>query len=233
MMVCGSCLGILTWSARMANLVNFFQGNYDYKNNDLTQAAYYLSIAYTSRAVFVVSYAMDYIVLTAARLMVLDQMSDFAAPKEGTARKWWIAAGRGVMAVGVLGNSVGLAANIASSVYHQRAAEDMSKSYAFYAANKSSDGEKFDLTARETFQQALSIASYQSFCEVAVLMFVLAAYIVAGVFSARRIKKAVSVRAPPNIYTGHPYRFNAVNMYYTLLALRWQRSIGCDSRLSE
>jgi hypothetical protein len=211
--VCGSCLGILTWSARMANLVNYFQGNYEYKYKNFTQSAYSLSIAYTARAVFVVSYAMDYLVLTAARLLVLDQMSDFAAPKEETARKWWTAAGRGVMAVCVLGNSVGLAANIASSVYHQRAADDMSKAYEFFAANKSSDGAKFDLSARETFQQALSIASYQSFCEVAVLMFVLAAYIVAGVLSARRIKKAVSVRAPPNIYTGRPNLFNAVNMY--------------------
>jgi hypothetical protein len=220
LMVCGSCFGIVTWSTRMVNLLYYFEGNDAYKNKKFTEAASTLAIAYRWRAAWVVSYAIDYTILTAARLLVLDQMSDFAAPKMETARKWWILGGRGVMAVGVLGNFVGIAANIVSAVYCGLASEDMSTAFALHTAGKSSDGQKFDSSGRASFQKALQFASYQSWCEVVVLMVVLAAFLAAGVLSARRLSKAVSVRAPAITYTRHLCSFDAVNRYFTLLALR-------------
>jgi hypothetical protein len=47
--------------------------------------------------------AADLLCLSAAKLMVLDRMSVFAAPQGIGMRGWWAAAGRVVMAAVVLG----------------------------------------------------------------------------------------------------------------------------------
>ena len=93
------------------------------------------ALSYSWRAVFTVTYAIEFLCLSAAKLMVLDRMSDFAAGQDEVTRKRWAAGGRMVMAVVVLGNAVGLAANIAAAVHAQRAAEAASTASALFAAN--------------------------------------------------------------------------------------------------
>ncbi len=92
------------------------------------------------------------------------------------------------MAVVVLGNAVGLAANIAAAVRIQKAAEAASTASAYLAANSTQVAfDSFSLSSREV-ELAVSIASVQSFCEVAVLLFIVAAIVVAGVVCARIIR---------------------------------------------
>ena len=67
-------------------------------------------------------YAIEFMCLSTAKLMALELMSDFVAPLGSNARRHWILGGRIVMAVVVLGNAVGLAANIAAAVHFQNAA---------------------------------------------------------------------------------------------------------------
>jgi hypothetical protein len=95
------------------------------------------ALSYRWHAAFLVTYAIEFMCLSAALLMVLDRMSVFAAPD--MPRRWALA-GRVVMAAVVLGNAVGLAANAAAAVYYQSAAQATSTSSAAYAANKTTTG---------------------------------------------------------------------------------------------
>jgi hypothetical protein len=91
------------------------------------------------------------------------------------------------MAAVVLGNCVGLAANAAAAVHYHKAAQAASAASAAYAANNTNDGDKFYSLSQQEVQRGGSILSVQSFCEVAVLLLIVAAFAVVGVLSARRV----------------------------------------------
>jgi hypothetical protein len=185
LMVCGSCFGAISAAARMMSLENVFNGNDALARGDFIQGTPLLALSYRWFAVLFVTYAIDFMCLSAARLMVLDRMSDFAAGQDEVARKRWAAGGRMVMAVVVLGNAVGLAANVAAAVHAQRAAETAGSAAALFAASSTQLArESLSLSLTEV-QLATSIAAVQRFCEVAVLLLIVAAFVVAGVVCAR------------------------------------------------
>ena len=138
-------------------------------------------------AVYLVTYAIEFLCLSAAKLMVLDRMSVYAAWQDDGSRKRWAAAARAVMAVVVLGNAVGLAANIAAAVYFQRAAEAASTASALFAANSTQLARESVSLSQTEVQLAGSISAVQSWCEVVVLLLIVAAFIAAGLACARRI----------------------------------------------
>jgi hypothetical protein len=185
LMVCGSCFGAVTWAARMTQFVYFVNSDDATSRGDPGQTWSLLALSYSWFAVFLVIYAIDFLCLSAARLMVLDRMSYFvAAQGEGTMQRW-AAGGRMVMAVVVLGNAVGLVANVAAAVHAQRAAETASTASALFAANSNEAAlESFALSQSE-LQLAVYISAVQSFCEVAALLLIVAAFVVAGVVFAR------------------------------------------------
>jgi hypothetical protein len=185
LMACGSCVGAVAWAAWMMGLVNGFKGN---ASEDPAQLASLFVLAYSWRAVFLVTYAVEFLCLSAAKLMVLDRMSVFAAPQGARLHKRWALAGRVVMAAVVLGNCAGLAANAAAAVHYHKAAQAASTASAAYAANNTNDGDEFlySLSQEET-QRGGSIASVQMFCEVAVLLLIVVAFAVVGALSARRV----------------------------------------------
>jgi hypothetical protein len=186
LMVCGSCFGAVTWAAIMMSLVNGFNSRGVVQNfSGLTEQWSLLALSRSWGALFSVSYAIEFMCLSAAQLMVLDRMSEFAAGQDEGTRKRWAAGGRVVMAVVVLGNAVGLAANIAAAVHGQRAAEAASTASAFWAANNPPLAIEHMEISRAAVELALSISAVQQFCEVAVLLLIVAAFIVAGVVCAR------------------------------------------------
>ncbi len=93
-----------------------------------------------------------------------------------------------VMAFVVLGNAVGLAANFAAAVHFQRAAEAASTSSALFAANSTEAARESVSLSQTEVQLAVSISAVQSFCEVAVLLLIVAAFVVAGAACARVIR---------------------------------------------
>ena len=105
-----------------------------------------------------------------------------------------------VMAVVVLGNAVGLAANVAAAVHVQRAAEAASAASALFAANSNPAALESYALSQSELQLAVSISAVQSFCEVAVLLLIVAAFVVAGVVFARvmssRLRAANAASAP-------------------------------------
>jgi hypothetical protein len=184
LMTCGSCVGVVAWTARMMNLVNLFNGNF---GNPQLEEPSLLAVAFSWFAAFHVTHALEFLCLTAAQLMVLDRMSMFVAPEGSAMRKRWVSAGRAVMAAAVLGNAVGLAGNVASAVYYQKASEASSAAAACYAADNIEKGNGYRQERIRFVQLGGSILSVQRFCEVAVLLVIVASFLVAGVLSAQRV----------------------------------------------
>jgi hypothetical protein len=184
--LCGSCVGAVSWATRMMNLVHGILGNHRQSNTTLAQVFSRFALSFSWRAAFSVFYAIEFLCLSAAQLMVLDRMSDFVA-RAGDRRKRWIVGGRIVMAVVLLGNAAGLAANIAAAVQFQNGVIAFSTASEFSSANNTKNADTYVSTGLAHIQLALSIGSVQSFCEVAVLLLIVAAFVVVGVLCARRI----------------------------------------------
>jgi hypothetical protein len=187
LMTCGSCVGAVAWAAYMMGLVNGFKGNTISFEEDPAQRASLAVLNYSWQAAFLVTYAVEFLCLSAAKLMVLDRMSVFAAPQGARLQKRWALAGRVVMAAVVLGNCVGLAANAAAAVHYHRAAAAARAEAAYYTVNNTEAAEDMLFLGQQEVQRGGSIASVQSFCEVAVLLLIVAAFAVVGVLSARRV----------------------------------------------
>ena len=81
LMLCGSCVGAVSWATRMMNLVHGILGNHRQSNTTLAQQFSRFALSFSWRAAFSVFYAIEFLCLSAAKLMVLDRMSDFAAPQ--------------------------------------------------------------------------------------------------------------------------------------------------------
>ena len=193
LMLCGSCFGAVAWWADMQVLVLGFNLNNNPASSTLTIAQAYSIVAQSPRwvAAFVVTYAMEFLCLSAAKLMVLDRMMEFAMRKgEGVWRRW-VVGGRAVMAAVVAGNAVGLGGNIAAAVYFQRSGESFSAASAAFAANNTADANNFVNLGVQQNQLAGSTQSLQSFCEVAVLLLIIVAFAVVGAACTRRINSAL------------------------------------------
>jgi hypothetical protein len=80
-MLCGSCVGVFTWAAKMIQLVRLFEGNNALSNGDFVEGWSFLAFSFRRNAAFAVTYAIEFLCLTTAKLMVLDRMSGFAAPQ--------------------------------------------------------------------------------------------------------------------------------------------------------
>jgi len=192
LMLCGSMFGAVAWGANMQNLVL----NFNAQNNPsstLTLSQKLSSAAQIRRwiAAFSVTYAMEFLCLSVAKLMVLDRMKDFAAPKGDGMSRRWVVGGRVVLAAVVAGNVVGLGGNVAAAVYFERTAVFFSAASAAYAANNTADAENFDNLGQQQGQLASSTQALQSFCEVAVLLLIIVAFAVVGAACARRVSSAL------------------------------------------
>jgi hypothetical protein len=176
---CGSCFGAVAWAVNMMQLVNFFKGNASARDRSL------IALSLSWKSAFLVAYAVEFLCMCAAKLMVLDRMLVFAAPQGAGMPKLWATAGRFVMAAVVLGNAAGLVANAAAAVHYHTAAQTGSKASAAYAANNTNDGYRFLITSQHEAQLGGSLASVQSFLEVAVLLLIIVAFAAVGVLCAR------------------------------------------------
>ncbi len=142
-------------------------------------------------AAFNITYAVEFACLSVAKLMVLSRLTDFAANNAGTLSKAFVVGARVVMAVVVVGNTVGLCSNVAAGVYYQRAADYYLEVADAYAANRTADASQFLKRAGEQLDLAFPTESVQEFCEVGVLVVIIAAFATAGGVSLLRIRSAL------------------------------------------
>ncbi len=197
----------------MVFFMNFHESEDAILRGRLAEANSFMARSSVWRAAFSVTYAIDFLCLSAAKLMVLDRMSVFAAPQGDDKLKRWVAGGRAVMVAVVLGNVIGLAGNLAATVHFQKAAEAHSAASAHFAANDTEDGNKYSNAARTSYELALSISSVQRFCEVTILLLILAAFALVGIVSARRVSSALNLldTAGPEVAAGMMLRGRTVN----------------------
>ena len=190
LMMCGSCVGAVTWGAWMQSLATAFTAELG-PSLSLDQRALFWSLSDRWNAVFRVTYAIEFLCLSVAKLIVLDRMSDFAAGS--WMGKHWVAVRRIVMASVVAGNLAGLASNIAAAVYFDRVADWQVLRSADLAANNTDAAAQKLAQAIDEYEYALFISSVQSFLEAAVLLVIVLAFTVVGLASARRVRSALSI----------------------------------------
>ena len=188
LMCVGSVFGAVTWAAWMQFLVLFFKSfapgllNVQFQSLN-AQAQYWVTAFY-------LAYAIEFLCLTVAKLMVLDRMADFSAKSNSLSRRLAVG-GRVVMAAVVVGNVVGLCGDIAAAVYFKEAGDVFIVSSAAFTANNTDAGNKYSNEAFQKFSVATSTQSVQQFCEVAVLLIIILAFAVVGIASARRVSSAL------------------------------------------
>ncbi len=145
------------------------------------------------------TYAIEFLCLSVAKLMVLDRMSNFATPQAGGAslRTRWILGSRVVTGVVLAGNAVGLAGMIASAVHFNNAAEHFSSASLYFRANNTANGLASVQSARDDVEYGASVFTVQAFCEVAVLLVIVCAFVAVAVACSNRITSTLlAVRLP-------------------------------------
>jgi hypothetical protein len=148
------------------------------------------SLAALWHAVFCVAYAAEFCCLSLAELMVLDRMWVFAV--HGKSRLW-IVAGWFVMLVVFICNIVGLASNVAASVYFKDASSCLAEASRLFEIRMTIEGDAMFASCAEINAKAFTMASIQSFCEVVTLLIIVIAFVVVGIACAHRVSSALLV----------------------------------------
>ncbi len=157
LMCLGSLFGAVTWGAWMQALVVSFNG----LTPGLTTAQSQSLNAQSQYwgASFSVTYGMEFLCLSVAKLLVLHRMADFAAAKgDGMSRRLAVG-GRVVMSVVVVGNVAGLCGNVAAAVYFKEAGDLCMAASAAYSANNTNAGDTFFNLGNQKSSVANEVAS--------------------------------------------------------------------------
>ena len=185
----GSCVGLLSWIAKMQQLVNLLTAS----NLIVLRAFQELELHYAEaarwQAAFSVAYAVEFLCLSADKLLVLDRMSDFAIANNANdiVMKRWTSCGKVAIAVVVTCNIVGVAANLAAAAIFSRSAESFQSAHSFRVAGNDVARRDMVTQAQSQSDDALTASSVQSFCEVAALLLIVAAFAVVGLMCLRRL----------------------------------------------
>ena len=185
LMCVGSVFGAVTWAFWMQALVATFTSFTP--GLSLAQAYSLLAQSQYWGAAFYVPYAIEFLCLSVAKLLVLHRMADFAVPKgDGLSRRLAVG-GRVVMAAVVVGNVVGLCGNVAAAVLSKQTGDLQNAAATAFAANSTQAANAFVAQANQKNSVTNDAGSVQQFCEVAVLLLIIIAFAVIGPACARRL----------------------------------------------
>jgi hypothetical protein len=145
-------------------------------------------------SLFTVMEELEFFFLCAAKLLVLDRLKHVAVPKSKTSSRGWVVGARIVMGCFVAGNAVGLGGSIAAAVYANQVTRFAYQAAAAVIANDTSNSQQL-LQFYENLRSALTRTSraysVYAFSEVAVLMFIVASFVVVGTLCASRMRSAL------------------------------------------
>ena len=210
LMCVGSVFGAVTWVAWMQYLVFELRAVTKFVGD--TTPFEFQSLAAQFQywyAAFCVTYAIEFLCLSVAKLLVLHRMmdviltlnrirlrpdvdnADFAVPKgDGLSRRLAVG-GRIVMAAVVVGNVVGLCGYVAAAVGAKEAGDLNNAAAVAYARNDTDSYNKYYSQANLKTSALSKAASVQQFCEVVVLLIIIFAFAIVGIASARRVSSAL------------------------------------------
>jgi hypothetical protein len=200
LMCCGSCCGAVAWAAWMQVIV------YRLKSDDMARIAetqnvtsvqklYEESLLFLARdfeflSLFTVMEELEFFFLCAAKLLVLDRLKHVAVPKSKISSRRWLVAARIVMGCFVAGNAVGLGGSIAAAVYANQVTRFAYQAAAALVANDTSNSQQF-LQLQSALTRTSRAYSVYAFSEVAVLLFMVASFVVVGTLCASRMRSAL------------------------------------------
>jgi len=189
----GSVLGGAASLAKMQNLSLFFSAvdAFGDPTTPLTRAQIWsiVSQSYRWEAAFNTLSPLDFIFLSVSKLLVLDRMLELVelggvAGWDG--RKLRLARGGAwVLGVVVVGAVVGLGGGFAASGYFVQVANLQSNAAAAFAAGDSAAADQFIASAARVGEVANYAKSVHGFSQVAVLLLIISAFIVAGALFIR------------------------------------------------
>ena len=190
LMTCGSCVGIATWWLWMQRLIYTFK--YHVAPPSTAERLSLRALGQRSRAAFSVTYAIEFLCLSVALLMVLDRMASFVTQRTGGPYLLrWTIAGRIVMGVVVVGNVIGLVCSTIGAVYWQRSSDHQSEAAIYFAGNNTQEGARSAAQGVELLRRAAKFTSLQAVFEAVVLQLILLAFVGTGIESSRRIRSAL------------------------------------------
>ena len=196
LMFCGSCAGAAAWSCNLRSLSLNFVANNAIMTNSTTiapsQVQRMYGVSNRMQSAFLVFYSLEFLCLSVAKLFVLDRLLSFAAPSESNVLQRRLAvAERVVVRVIVAGSSAGVCSNIVAAVYSSRVADYNDDAAAAFDSSDIQQSLMYQALAMEKNKIAEEITSIQQFCEVAVLIIIVLAFVAAGLLCARRIAYAI------------------------------------------
>ena len=196
LMFCGSCAGAAAWSCNLRGLsLNFVANNAAMTNSTTiapSQVQRMFGESNRMQSAFLVFYSLEFLCLSVAKLFVLDRLLSFAAPSESNVLQRRLAfAERVVVRVIVAGNSAGVCSNIVAAVYSSRVADYNDDAAAAFDSSDIQQSMMYQSLAMEKNNIGAQITSIQQFCEVAVLIIIVLAFVAAGLLCARRIAYAI------------------------------------------
>jgi hypothetical protein len=197
LMAFGSCVGIVSWVSKMQQLASNVQAS-DTAQKNTTSGQLYFASAANWQAGFAVNYAVEFLCLTAAQLMVLDRMSDFAMPNGQVTdddKKRWTLWERIVLAAVVTVSIVGVSGNVAAVPYWFLAASYSLSAHSSFSKNNLEESRVLARTAKEYYDQGFNVATVQMACEVAVLLLIICTFAVVGLYCLRRVRSIMSSAA--------------------------------------
>lgn len=194
LMAFGSCVGIASWVSKMQQLASNVQASDIAKMNTSSAQLYFASSA-NWQAGFAVNYAVEFLCLTAAQLMVLDRMSDFAMPSGQVTdddKKRWTLWERIVLAAVVTVSIVGVSGNVAAVPYWVLAASYSSSAYSSFYKNNLEESSDLARTSKHYYDTGYDVAAVQMACEVAVLLLIICTFAVVGFYCLRRVRSIMA-----------------------------------------
>jgi hypothetical protein len=126
-------------------------------------------------------------------------MTDFVTALGGGSEKRWLLAGKTVLAAVVLTCVSGLGVIVAAAVHAHEAGKFYKEASDFYAADNMDSFAKSDNLAHEKAQLFLSTESILLYCHAAVLLFIVAAFLVTGALSVRHMNSMLRGAAASSV----------------------------------
>ena len=197
-MFVSSCTGIITSLAWMQYATHYFaatEAQDGPSNDDNSRTSALMSLANRWRAVFRVTYSIEFPCLCAVKLMVFERMLDFGNAQLGGLSKRVIAASRIGIAAVALANATSLACSCAAAFYYSQSADSFSAVSVFYARNMSDQVQLYEAQGTLASSRAASIESAVQFTEGAQLLLIVVTLAVVAVTCARRIKSLLEMIA--------------------------------------
>ena len=182
LMCFGSCVGAVTWISYMQYLVFVFT---PFASNH--QKLTLISQRWLWLGVYLVLYPLEFLCLTVSKLMVLHRMADFAL-LEASGMLQRVAIIRRILMTTVVAVNVACwFSNIAAAVHFMQAADAATTASVALAVNDTGTAINATKLAFEKVQLAANIGSVQQFGEMALLILIIAAFVVVGAACSHRL----------------------------------------------